>query len=121
MNITQHYNTILTAYGISTIKVSGYTKKITENNIQTRKKIDIENENDNDNENMNKSGKHAWTLAKIDGEWVPLDATWKLFDKHVPITHVFQYYGNSGTNIKSSPNNKVKKRLVKENIKYNKN
>ena len=35
---TELYNTILAAYGINTIKVSGYAKKINENNINSKKK-----------------------------------------------------------------------------------
>ena len=41
-HITKLYNTLLTAYGIDTIEVSGFAKDITENNRNVRK---IENEN----------------------------------------------------------------------------
>ena len=112
---TKLYNTILKAYGIDNIKVTGYAKKITENNIRTKTKKDIDNENDN--ENVDETGKHSWTLAKIDGEWVPLNATWNLFDKKVPITHVFQCYGYSGgTQISGIPVNEVERKLVIDNI-----
>ena len=60
-------------------------------------------------------------MAKIDGEWVPLDATWDLFDKKVPITHVFQNYGDGGEGIVYNADNKVEFTTTKENIKYIKN
>ena len=57
-------------------------------------------------------------LAKIDGEWVPLDATWNLFDKHVPITHIFKYYGDEGHCTYYYGDNKVVSKITKENIKF---
>lgn len=109
---TKLYNTLLTAYGIDAIKVGGYAKNLTENNAMVIKK------KDSVNINKDSSEKHAWTLAKIDGEWVPLDATWDLFDKKVPITHIFQNYGDSEVFIKYNVDNKVSYKLSKENINY---
>ena len=114
-HFTKLYNTLLTAYGIEAIKVSGFAKDITENNIKVKKKKEEEKENEDPSE------RHAWTLAKIDGEWVPLDATWDLFDKKVPITHVFQNYGDGGEGIVYDADNKVEFTTTKENIKYIKN
>ena len=109
------YNTLLTAYGIDAIKCSGYAKDITEHNAKVKKRKDEENQNEDPTE------RHAWTLAKIDGEWVPLDATWNLFDKKVPITHVFENYGNGHEKIVYNSDNKVEFKRTKENVKYIKN
>ena len=115
-HFTKLYNTLLTAYGINAIKVSGFAKNITENNTKVKRKKDDEN-----NQNEDPTERHAWTLAKIDGEWVPLDATWDLFDKNVPITHMFDNYGDGGEKIKYNTDNIVKFKRTKENIKYIKN
>ena len=115
-HFTKLYNTLLTAYGINAIKVSGYAKNITENNKKVKGKKD-----DGNNQNEVSTERHAWTLAKIDGEWVPLDATWDLFDKNVPITHIFENYGDGGEKIKYNTDNIVKFKRTKENIKYIKN
>ena len=106
------YNTLLTAYGIDTIKVSGYAKDITENNIKVKKRKDENNQNEDPSE------RHSWTLAKINNEWVPLDATWDLFDKNVPITHIFENYGNGGEKIVYNSDNVVQFKRTKQNIKY---
>ena len=112
---TKLYNTLLTAYGIDTVKVFGYAKNLTENNSKVLKRKDSLNINKDTLE------RHAWTLAKIDGEWVPLDATWDLFDKKLPIIHIFQNYGDSGAFLKYNADNKVNYKLTKENINYIKN
>ena len=36
--------------------------------------------------------RHAWTLAKIEGRWIPLDATWGIFKGILPVSHIFQNY-----------------------------
>ena len=106
------YNTLLNAYGIEAIKVNGYAKNITEYNTKVTNKKNKENQTGEPTE------RHAWTLAKIDGEWVPLDATWNLFDKNVPITHVFKNYKEDNQNIKYIMGSEVKFKLTKENIIY---
>ena len=116
-HFTKLYNTLLTAYGIDAVKVCGYAKDITEYNTKVKKK---EGDN-NQNQNADPSGRHAWTLAKIDGEWVPLDATWDLFDKKVPITHIYENYGEGQQHILYNSDNVVKFKRTKENIKFVKN
>ena len=111
-HFTKLYNTLLTAYGIETIKVSGYAKDVTENNLEVKKGKDEINPNEKS------SGSHAWTLAKIDDEWVPLDATWDLFEKNVPVTHIFENYGDGGEKIVYNSNNVVKFKRTRESIKY---
>ena len=110
-HLTKLYNTLLTAYGIEAIYCSGFTKKITENNTKAEKGNNEENQNE----------KHAWTLAKIDGEWVPLDATWNLFEKKVPVTHIFKNYDDDNIRIIDKNNNPVQFTLTKESIIYIKN
>ena len=33
---------------------------------------------------------HAWSLIKIDGKWLPFDATWGIFSGKLPVTHIFK-------------------------------
>ena len=89
---------------------------ITENNTKVKHRNE-EKKNRSDNANE----RHAWTLAKIDGEWVPLDATWNLFDKKVPITHVFKNYGDTQSNMVYMSDCKVDFNNTKENVIYVKN
>ena len=69
------------------------------------------------NPNNFESSKHAWTLAKVDGEWIPIDATWNMFEKNVPITHIFQNYGK-GTFLSTAIGNVVQSKNTKEIIRY---
>ena len=87
-HFTLLYNTLLISQGIKAVKVSGYALDNNEND-----KNDIKN-NINIISNNLKDNRHCWTLALIDKVWVPLDATWNLFEKNVPISHIFQNYGN---------------------------
>ena len=112
-HFTLLYNTLLNAYGIEAFEVHGYAMDITEYNTKVKHRNE-EKKNRSDNANE----RHAWTLAKIDGEWVPLDATWNLFDKKVPITHVFKNYGDI-EQFSSQPY--VRFKLTKENVIYIKN
>ena len=43
--------------------------------------------------NVDINTRHAWTVAKIDGNWIPLDATWNFFNGKLPLSHIFRYYG----------------------------
>ena len=107
------YNTLLVSQGIDAINITGYALDITENNIMK------ENENSKivQNEpNTLTSSKHDWTLAKIDGKWIPLDATWNMLDKNLPITHIFQNYGK--VVLINRYNNLVENRITKVIINY---
>ena len=115
-HFTLLYNTLLNAYGIEAFKVAGYAKDITEYNTEVKHKKDEKN-----NSSGEATERHAWTLAKIDGEWVPLDATWNLFDKKVPITHVFKNYGDTQSNMVYMSDCKVDFNNTKENVIYVKN
>jgi len=86
------YNTLLVSQGIKAAEVSGYAlgswekEKYKSNNI-------IENKENINFKPLN-SG-HRWTVALLDEKWVPLDATWNLFEKNVPLSHIFKFYVNS--------------------------
>ena len=35
---------------------------------------------------------HAWSVVKIDGKWLPFDATWGIFSGKLPISHIFKSF-----------------------------
>ena len=117
-HFTLLYNTLLVSQGIDAIYISGYALDLTENNVmkenETTKAL-------NTNPNTLDSQKHAWTLAKIDGKWVPLDSTWNMFDKNLPISHIFQGYDNITFTTRTFGGNQVDNTITKDNIKYIKN
>ena len=117
-HFTLLYNTLLVSQGIDAIYISGYALDLTENNVmkenETTKAL-------NTNPNTLDSQKHAWTLAKIDGKWVPLDSTWNMFDKNLPISHIFLGYDNITFTTRTFGGNQVDNKITKENIKYIKN
>ena len=39
---------------------------------------------------------HAWSLIKIDGKWLPFDATWGIFSGKFPVSHVFKQFDCKG-------------------------
>ena len=112
------YNTLLVSQGIDAIYISGYALDITENNVMKENETTKEL---NTNPNTLESQKHAWTLAKIDGKWVPLDATWDLFGKNLPISHIFESYDNIHFTTRTFGGNQVDNKITKESIKYIKN
>ena len=116
MGVCEHYsllyNTLLTAQGIKVVKVSGYA--LANNRIGNNDNdISIQNNNENDLSDR----RHAWSLAFIDGNWIPLDATWNLFEKNVPLTHIFQNYGDSTNNTTGYIGNNINSEITKEIIK----
>ena len=118
-HFTLLFNTLLVSQGIDAINITGYALNITENNVMK------ENENDkvipNQSPDTLTSSRHDWTLAKIDGEWIPFDATWNMFDRIIPVTHIFQNYGNVTYTTRSDANNPVDNNVTKEVIKFIKN
>lgn len=106
---------MLVSQGIDAIYITGYALDITENNVikknETTKILDT-------NPNTLVSLRHAWTLAKIDGKWVPLDSTWNLFDKNLPISHIFESYDNINFSTQAPSSNQVTNKIAKESIKY---
>ena len=115
MGVCEHYsllyNTLLTSQGIKVVKVSGYA--LDNNRIGNNSYVNIENNDQNDLSDR----RHAWSLAFIDGNWIPLDATWNLFEKNVPLTHIFQNYGDSINNTTGYIGNNINSEITKEIIK----
>ena len=113
MGVCEHYtllyNTLLISQGIKVVKVSGYAL---DNN-----RIGNNNVNINNNKNDLSDRRHAWSLALIDGNWIPLDATWNLFEKNVPLTHIFQNFGDSTYNTTGYIGNKINSEITREIIK----
>ena len=120
MGVCEHYsllyNTLLTSQGIKVVKVSGYALDDNNNRTEDKNNINIQN-----NQNDLSDKRHAWSLALIDGNWVPLDATWNLFEKNVPVTHIFNNYGDSVNNTTSYNENTITSETTKEIIKQIKN
>ena len=91
-NYTRLYNSLLFSIGIKAVYANGY---VMQGETGAHEKINF--------------AKHAWTLAKIDGKWKALDATWGLFFDKFPISHIFLNFGDSllqsGTTIEPQINN----------------
>jgi hypothetical protein len=117
-HFTLLYNTLLVSQGIDAIYISGYALDLTENNVlkenETTKALKT-------SPNTLESQRHAWTLAKIGGKWVPLDSTWNMLDKNLPISHIFQSYDNINLTTQAFGGNVVDHKITKESIKYIKN
>ena len=73
-HMTLLYNSFLNCINIDAMYTNGFAH--TENNNN----IDLET-------------RHAWTVAKIDEKWIPLDATWNIFNGKLHLGHIFRYYG----------------------------
>ena len=110
------YNTLLVSQGIDAVFISGYALDMTENNII--KENEYTKQIPNEPNTLSRYA-HGWTLAKIDGEWIPLDATWNMFEKKVPVTHIFENYGKGNYCITCIE--KVDYKTDKEMIQYIKN
>ena len=94
------YNTLLNSIDIPSIYVSG-----------------IANDGKEKNNNINQINdeNHAWTLAKINNKWIPLDCTWGLLNGILPVSHIFKYYNKSDIEYILG---REKKLPLKEEIKY---
>ena len=113
-HFTLLYNTLLVSQGIKALEVSGYALSDREKDNNNNK---IENK-DNNNLQTLQDSRHCWTLALIDEKWVPLDATWNLFEKNVPLSHIFQNYGKTIINTITLSDKSVEHKVTKEIIKY---
>ena len=78
-HFTKAFNALMYSLGYQVIYVSGYAldKKDT----------------------FGKEDAHAWSLIKIDGKWLPFDATWGIFSGKLPVCHVFKQFFPLGTKI----------------------
>ena len=96
-HFTKLYNALLQSIGIKAVFISGY------------KMIGKDGKPENAD-----SVRHAWTMAKIDGEWKAFDSTMGLFLDKFPISHVFgnnydfTYDANYSEVSKPSPSNDLK-------------
>ena len=112
-HFTLLYNALLKSQGIESAYIRGIQLKITEDNILKENEEYLQQYKKDGN--FNNLG-HAWTLAEINGKWIPLDATWKLFGENFPITHIFENFLNG-----SEGRSGIKNLIEKEKIKYIKN
>ena len=78
-HFTKAFNALMYSLGYQVIYVSGYAldKKDT----------------------FGKEDAHAWSLIKIDGKWLPFDATWGIFSGKLPVCHVFKQFFPVGTRV----------------------
>ena len=116
-HFTLLYNTLLVSFGIDAVKVGGYALSKTEDDD---KKMNIKESHIENSKNMNtlSNGHHAWSIAKVNGTWIPLDATCDLFDVNVPLSHIFQNYGEDTRWTNYNANNKVFNDITKEVINF---
>jgi hypothetical protein len=80
--------------------------KVEESHIEFSKGVLLENE------------RHAWSIAKINGIWTPLDATWNMFEGHVPLSHIFSNYGDAESNTQFPADLKIENKITKEIITF---
>ena len=113
VHFTLLYNALLKSQGIESAYIRGIQLKITEDNILKENEKNLQQYKKDGN--FNNLG-HAWTLAEINGEWIPLDATWELFGDKFPITHIFFCYKHYFELLSG-----IKNLIKKEKIKYIKN
>ena len=95
-HFTKLYNAFIYSLGYKCIYVSGYV-------IDKR---DI----------FEKEDYHCWTLIKINGKWLPFDATWGIFSGKLPVSHIFEGFFSKGINTKGT--NKIKFVENKTYVKY---
>ena len=86
-HFTKLYNALLYSLGYQCIYVSGYAAE----------KKDTFDQNDG----------HAWSLVKVNGKWLPFDATWGIFSGKLPVCHVFDAYFSKGSRTSSIDNIKI--------------
>jgi transglutaminase/protease-like cytokinesis protein 3 len=77
-HFTRLYNSLLQSIGINAIYSTGYG---------FNKKSAL---------NYPDNSRYAWTVAQINDKWIPLDATWGIFDGKLPLSHVFESYEKNG-------------------------
>ena len=59
---------------------------------------------------------HAWSLIKVDGKWLPFDATWGIFSGKLPVSHIFKQYDSSELITSGYDHIKILKIKVKGNF-----
>ena len=95
-HITKLFNALMYSLGYQTIYILGYA-------LDNKINYGIEDA-------------HAWSLVKIDGKWLPFDATWGIFSGKLPITHIFKQTDCQGIKTLSYDKVKVEQINVKGNL-----
>ena len=76
-HFTKLFNALMYSLGYKVIYVGGYAIK--------------------DNITFSYDNGHAWSLIKVNDEWLPFDATWGIFSGKLPLCHVFGRFNYNGT------------------------
>ena len=92
-HFTKLYNALIYSLGYQCIYISGYAIK--------------------KNDSFDQDDGHAWSLIKINGKWLPFDATWGIFSGKLPVCHVFDAFFSKSTHTSSIDNIKIIKGKVK--------
>ena len=92
-HITKLYNALMYSLGYKCIYVAGYAMD---------KKISFSDEEG-----------HAWSLFKINGKWLPFDATWGLFSGKLPSSHIFKGYFSNKVEAVGTDNIQIQKTDIK--------
>ena len=71
-HFTKLYNAFMYSLGYQCIYISGYAIK--------------------NKDFFDKDDGHAWSLIKVNGKWLPFDATWGIFSGKLPVGHIFEDY-----------------------------
>ena len=95
-HITKLFNALMYSLGYQSLYILGYA-------IDKKKNFAIEDS-------------HAWSLIKIDGKWLPFDATWGIFSGKLPVTHVFKHPDCKGKQTLTYDRIKIEQIDVKGNI-----
>ena len=90
--------------------------KNTINKLNLERKYALQNNNIVSTNNPNRNPNQNKTLAKINGRWIPLDATWGILKGIMPVSHVFQHYFK--VKIKTKFIGQVKVKELEEVINY---
>ena len=92
-HFTKLYNALLYSLGYKVLFVTGYA-------IEKKKAFGEEDA-------------HAWSLVKIDGKWLPFDATWDIFSGKLPICHVFKSLSSSQFSVNTVDSIKLENPIIK--------
>ena len=87
-HITLLYNALMYSLGYKCVYVSGFSVN----------KTNIYNDNDS----------HSWSLIKVNGKWLPFDATCGIFTGKLPVSHVFLSYFMKKANKNGSDDVEIK-------------
>ena len=95
-HFTKLFNALMYSLGFKCIYVSGYA-------IEKRDYFSSENA-------------HAWSLIKINGKWLPFDATWGIFTGKLPVSHIFSSYFPEGLKATGTDSINIKPSEIKGNF-----